>query len=105
MDHTTQTTPRFKPGDHVCIGAVVDQVRYDPDGERWLYGLSGHGWYEEDELAPGVGSALDPRDCTCRPGEGCDQEGDPGCRYCQLVDQEWPCPAEVEDELAPGVGS
>lgn len=33
--------------------------------------------------------------CTCRPGEGCDEEGDPGCAYCRGLDGEWPCPSEV----------
>ena len=42
-------------------------------------------------------SAADPQplDCTCVPGEGCDEEGDPGCAYCRSIDSEWPCPAEV----------
>jgi hypothetical protein len=37
--------------------------------------------------------------CTCVPGEGCDAEGDPGCRYCQVADPELPCPAD-DDQVA-----
>lgn len=40
---------------------------------------------------------LDPSTCTCTPEGGCDEEGDPGCSYCQQADHELPCPAEVED--------
>jgi hypothetical protein len=31
--------------------------------------------------------------CTCRT-DGCDEEGEPGCTYCQKADQEEPCPAD-----------
>lgn len=34
--------------------------------------------------------------CTCVPGEGCDEEGDPGCAYCQTIDHEEPCPADED---------
>jgi hypothetical protein len=44
---------------------------------------------------------VDPPVCTCMPGEGCDAEGDPGCRYCQVIDPEWPCPADAEDDAEP----
>lgn len=37
---------------------------------------------------------LTEADCTCVQGEGCDQEGKPGCAYCRSVDCERPCPAE-----------
>lgn len=39
--------------------------------------------------------------CTCVPGEGCDEEGDPGCAYCRSLDCEWPCPAEGDLGLCP----
>jgi hypothetical protein len=32
--------------------------------------------------------------CSCRPAEGCDAEGSPGCAYCQTADSELPCPAD-----------
>jgi hypothetical protein len=41
-----------------------------------------------------VASELTEQDCTCEPGD-CDEEGDPGCAYCQTTDHELPCPAEV----------
>ena len=37
-------------------------------------------------------------ECVCVPGEGCDEEGDPGCAYYRSLDCEWPCPAEVEGQ-------
>jgi hypothetical protein len=40
---------------------------------------------------------VDPPVCSCKPGEGCDAEGDPGCAYCRIIDPEWPCPADDED--------
>ena len=40
------------------------------------------------------GRPLTEADCTCLVGEGCDEEGDPGCAYCQELDSEWPCPAD-----------
>jgi len=39
--------------------------------------------------------------CICTPWGGCDEEGDPGCAYCQALDGELPCPADIaamEDE-------
>lgn len=39
-------------------------------------------------------------ECTCVPGEGCDQDGDPGCAYCQLAYPELPCPADTDDNEA-----
>ena len=32
--------------------------------------------------------------CTCVRGQGCDEEGDPGCALCQQMDGEMPCPAD-----------
>jgi len=37
-----------------------------------------------------------PTGCVCKPGEGCDEEGDPGCAYCRALDGEMPCPADPE---------
>ena len=34
--------------------------------------------------------------CTCLP-DSCDEEGEPGCRVCQLLDHAQPCPAEEDD--------
>lgn len=49
-------------------------------------------------LCDGTGTVEAPIEppCSCVPGAGCDAEGDPGCVYCQTVDAELPCPAEVE---------
>lgn len=40
--------------------------------------------------------AIGDATCTCKVGEGCDEEGEPGCAYCRSIDCEWPCPAEDE---------
>jgi hypothetical protein len=32
--------------------------------------------------------------CICEPGEGCDEEGQPGCAFCCALDGEMPCPAD-----------
>ena len=44
-----------------------------------------------------MSDVLSEADCTCVPGEGCDEEGDPGCAYCRSIDCEWPCPAESDE--------
>jgi hypothetical protein len=36
--------------------------------------------------------------CVCVVGQGCDEEGEPGCQWCRQQDPYEPCPADVEDD-------
>lgn len=47
-----------------------------------------------DNARAALAVSVDPAECVCKPGEGCDEEGDPGCAYCRALDCERPCPAE-----------
>ena len=49
-------------------------------------------WRSSDEVWVEMVAA-----CTCRPGEGCDDEGDPGCAACQAADPYMPCPADRDE--------
>lgn len=47
----------------------------------------------DDEWMSYLATIVGP--CICFTiGDDCDEDGDPGCRYCQSLDPEWPCPGE-----------